>query len=263
MEGYPLKTCSIIGAGNVASHIAHAIAEHCAVRQIFSHKYSNAKELALKIGGKAEPVSDLKLIDCNSDLYIISVPDDVVADVLEATSDIDNGVWVHTSGSVDMDVFNGKKCNYGVFYPLQTFSKTKKVDMARVPMLIEGNNPENARCLMDLAKKISNDVRLADSDMRRKLHVAAVFACNFVNFMWTQADDILHTSGLDIKILKPLLSETLAKIDEISPIEGQTGPARRGDLRTIERHLGMLSESQAEIYRLLSKKIYDTYHEQD
>lgn len=261
MERNPLKSCTVIGAGNVASHLAPALSPWCNVRQVFSPTYDNAVKLSGKIGGRCEPIADLCNLDCGSDLYVISVPDDAVCAILDATSGIDHGLWVHTSGSIDVDVFKGKKSRYGVFYPLQTFSKDKPVDMKSVPMLIEGGTDEDADILLDLAGKISGNVRIADSGIRRKLHIAAVFACNFVNFMWTQADDVLHASGLDISILKPLLSETFAKIDSMSPYNGQTGPARRGDRKTIEKHLGMLSGAKAEIYRLLSDKIYETYHE--
>lgn len=254
-----IRSVAVIGAGNVATHLAHALSKHCDVAQIYSRSMANAEALASKIGG-AEPIDSLADLRSGLDLYLIAVADDAISAVVEATKDVDTGIWAHTSGSGPMDVFRGRKTNFGVFYPLQTLSKTKPVDIGKVPFLIEGDSESTSGRLFELASRLSSDVKTADSDMRRKLHVAAVFACNFANFMWIQADDILHQSGLDISILRPLLSETLVKISEVAPIDGQTGPARRGDMATIERHLAMLRPDQAEIYDFLSRRIIETYH---
>lgn len=252
------RTCCIIGAGNVAWHIAQALSKSIEIRQIFSKNIENARALASLTG--SEPIDDLSSLRADADIYIISIPDDHIPEVIEGTAHIQSGIWAHTSGSVPIDVFAGKKPRYGVFYPLQTFSKTKVVDIDSVPMLIEGSSPECAAALMELARLISSNCRIAGSAERRQLHVAAVFACNFVNYMWIQADELLHSAGLSFDLLKPLLSETLDKLNDISPAEGQTGPARRGDFHTIEKHLAMLSADQAEVYRLLSNKIYDLYN---
>lgn len=253
-----IRSCTVIGAGNVAWHISQALAEHINIRQVFSRDHANASLLADKIG--AQPVSDLSEIAPGADFYLISVPDDHIPDVIAATAGIKSGIWAHTSGSMPIDVFDAKKDKYGVFYPLQTFSKTKQVDISQVPMLIEGSDDVVASTLRSLAENISANVRLAGSPERKQLHVAAVFACNFVNYMWIQADSLLRKAGLDFSMLKPLLSETLNKLDDLPPIQAQTGPARRGDFLTVEKHLGMLSPEQAEIYRLLTDKIHNLYH---
>ena len=219
----PIKIC-LLGAGNVASHLARALAGVADIVQIYSHSLYNAAKLADMIGKPGIATDSLEQITRDADYYIVSVKDDCIADVARQTPD--SGIWAHTSGSIPMSVFEGHKTRYGVFYPL----------------------------------KISNVVEPADSNRRKALHVAAVFACNFVNYMWIQADDLLKREGLDISFMRPLLEETLNKISNVSPANAQTGPARRGDTHIIESHLSQLDGEQHDIYRLLSDLIMKYYH---
>lgn len=242
----------------MATHVAAALASKIDVLQVYSRNQANASALAEKIG--AEPIDSFDRMRTDADMYLISVPDDHICDILNSTAAIGGGIWAHTSGSVPLDIFKGYKKRYGVFYPLQTFSKTKPVDVSAVPLLIEGNTAEVEVQLLELGKLICRDVRKVGSEQRRGLHVAAVFACNFVNYMWIQADSLMRDAGLDFSLLHPLLGETLDKLNDISPFDGQTGPARRGDFTTMNKHLAMLSDDQAEVYRLLSDKIYKLYN---
>ncbi len=253
----PIKIC-LLGAGNVASHLARALAGVADIVQIYSHSLYNAAKLADMIGKPGIATDSLEQITRDADYYIVSVKDDCIADVARQTPD--SGIWAHTSGSIPMSVFEGHKTRYGVFYPLQTFSKEVELDISRVPFFIEGNNETVAKLLTELALKISNVVEPADSNRRKALHVAAVFACNFVNYMWIQADDLLKREGLDISFMRPLLEETLNKISNVSPANAQTGPARRGDTHIIESHLSQLDGEQHDIYRLLSDLIMKYYH---
>lgn len=254
-----LKTCAVIGAGNVATHIAPALSRRLKVRQIYSRNLNNAQLLADNIGGAAA-IDSLDSLQADLDLYLVSVSDDVIADIVEATSELTSGIWAHTSGSVSASIFAGKE-NYGVFYPLQTFSKAKVVDISKVPFFIEGNNPETSQLLFDLAESISDTVYYADSDRRKNLHIAAVFACNFANYMWKNADDLLRKEGLDVKVFRSLLQETLDKLEVMSPEDAQTGPARRGDVNIMNTHAAMLDTDKRELYQNLSNRIMKLYNE--
>lgn len=259
-----IKTCVVIGSGNVATHLAVALAPHLEIRQVFSRDISHARQLAQRISPKCAAIDDVADVWHDADLYIMSVTDDSIRPLLQSIRDCDSGIWVHTSGSVDIDVFEGLRKHYGVFYPLQTFSKNKPVDMRKVPMFIESVDETVAEELTTLASEISDKVSMLSSEGRRRLHIAAVFACNFVNYMWTVADRQLHLCGTDIHALDPLLRETMEKIATLPPIEAQTGPARRGDTHVMERHIGMLEADDAQLYELISRQIYNTYHhEQD
>lgn len=257
MEGSVRPRVVMLGSGNVATHMALALKDVATVVQIYSPDESHAAELAAKVGDRCEAVSSLEMIAGDADYYIVSVKDDKVREVAERTPD--SGVWAHTSGSVPMEVFAGLKSRYGVFYPLQTFSKDVDVDFSEVPMFIEGSDREVADDLTRLASSITREVKPADSELRKKLHVAAVFACNFVNFMWLQADELLRRDDMTVNVMMPLLKVTLEKLNSVSPEEGQTGPARRGDKRVIEEHLSMLDGEKAEIYGMLSDMIMKKY----
>jgi len=143
-----------------------------------------------------------------------------------------------------------------VFYPLQTFSRNVKVDMTLVPIFIEGNTPDVTLRIKAMADAISRSVHYADGDLRRRMHIAAVFACNFTNYMFTVADDLLRADGLSLEVLHPLILETMRKAMEGSPAAGQTGPAVRGDSAVVERHASMLPADLADIYMRLSDAIY-------
>lgn len=258
-----LLKIAIIGAGNVASHLAIAIAEYVDIVQIASHTESSSAELAAELISRreydrCEAIHDLSLLRNDCDLYLISVNDDAIDDVIRSTPDFP-GIWAHTSGSVPMSVFAGKKSRYGVFYPLQTFTKGLDVNMKEVPMMIEGNTSETADFLQELAQKISDRVKIVDDDVRRKIHLAAVFACNFANQMWAEADDILKEVGLDVTYLLPLIQTTVDKLHVLSPYNAMTGPARRGDIHVAQTHLQQLTGAPYDIYQLLTQRIRNIY----
>lgn len=244
----------VIGAGNVATHIAQALAQAACVCQIVSRHKASAQKLADLVGAGCIASDNLKELRDDADFYIISVNDDSIAKVVADTPDF-NGVWAHTSGSVPAEVFAGKKSRYGVFYPLQTFTRDLDVDMSEIPFFIEGSDRSACDALLELARSISNVVEIADSRRRKQLHLAAVFACNFANLMWMEADEILRSEGLTVNYLMPLLEMTLGKLRNLSPAEAMTGPARRHDAAIIESHLRLLPAEKREIYSLLSETI--------
>ena len=248
----------IIGAGNVATHLAMALSESDCVCQVVSRHIETAGRLADMVGGGCLASDNLDELLPDADFYLISVNDDRVAEIVAGTPDFP-GIWAHTSGSVPADVFKGYKSRYGVFYPLQTFTRDLDVDVSEVPFFIEGVDRDVCDALISLANSISRSVEEADSSRRKVLHLAAVFACNFANLMWVEADEILRSEGLTINYLMPLLKVTLGKLRDISPAEAMTGPARRHDTDIIESHLAMLPPDKREIYRLLSDAIMDKF----
>lgn len=246
----------IIGSGNVASHLAPALARVTDVVQVASRHPGHAAALAGKLPCAAA-AGGMDSIVTDADFYIIAVSDDSVAEVASAMPEV-KGIVAHTSGSVPVGALSRHR-RRGVFYPLQTFSVGSKVDISEVPFLIEGSDPETAEALKALASKLSPTVVDADSALRSRIHVAAVFACNFPNFMWTCARGLLNNAGLDLDLMRPLLHATLDKALAMGPEQAQTGPARRGDTEVIERHIASLPPSLAEIYRMLSNQIVNHY----
>lgn len=254
------KKIVFLGAGNVATHLARAFdkVDGIDVVQVYSRSLESASVLS-------ESLSHASATDCIedictcADLYIVSLVDDAVAGVL-ASVPHGNALWVHTSGSLPKEVLSAVSSRHGVLYPLQTFSKDVEVDMAEVPIFVEGSTPDVEEDIRAFAGKISDRVYQADGERRRKMHVAAVFACNFVNYFWTVADDLLKEEGLGLEVLHPLMRETMRKAIFASPSSGQTGPAVRGDRKVIAMHSSMLPSKFADIYTTMSDMIYDHYH---
>jgi predicted short-subunit dehydrogenase-like oxidoreductase (DUF2520 family) len=250
----------VLGAGNVATHLCGALSKVCDVKQIWSRNKEHAQRLAETTQcGKA--IDDLADIDRDADFYIISVPDNAIASVVQAMPAV-GGIVAHTSGSVGMEVLAaGKTTRYGVFYPLQTFSRQKAVNVSEIPFFIEGSDDEVTTLLMSLAERLTDKVYKADSKQRATLHIAAVFACNFANHLWGISADILAQSGYSFDVFKPLLQETLRKAFEMGPTAAQTGPAKRGDMNVINGHLAKLDGDRHELYELITKMILNNNHE--
>ncbi len=242
----------ILGSGNVATSLALSLKDKCEVVQIFSRTIDNALMLAKEVG--CDATNDLKKLYKTADIYIISVKDDAIASIIDSTPG-NGALWVHTSGSTPIEVFEGKREKYGVLYPMQSFSKSRIVDMSEVHIFIEGNCDKVTREINDFASSISENIHEATSQERQQLHVAAVFACNFANHMFTLSSEVLSEAGLPFDAMLPLIKTTVEKLDHMTPQESQTGPAARGDTKIIEKHLSSLNGDKREIYKLLSKSI--------
>lgn len=240
----------LLGSGNVASALGGALqlAQHDVVA-VWSRTIAHAKELADKLHTAfTDELSDLPE---DADLYILSVSDDAIKTVA-ADVFFDGKALVHTSGTSSIHI---QKIS-GVFYPLQTFSKKRAVDFTKVPVIVEGLTAELTNMLLELGRSISKTVQVGNSAQRKALHVAAVFANNFSNHLFSIAEDILNANGMDFDLIKPLIAETAAKVQVLSPKLAQTGPAVRNDQLTINTHLAFLTEHPAlELYALLSKII--------
>jgi predicted short-subunit dehydrogenase-like oxidoreductase (DUF2520 family) len=251
---------TIIGSGNVGTHLAAAFknAGHVIV-QIYSPHMHNAELLAYHI--KAQAIGNLNDINPETDVFIISVKDDAIAGIAEALAK-HNKVMAHTSGSVDLSVLSAFSDMSGVFYPLQTFSKNKAVDFLKVPLCIEGANAEVTGELVKLAQTISNNVQKIDSAQRKVLHMAAVFAGNFPNFLYGVAQQLLEKHNLQFDLLRPLILETAMKVQKHLPDEAQTGPAVRNDEKTIALHQQMLADDPAlkALYGQISQDIIKNFN---
>lgn len=244
-----------IGAGNVASHLAPAIEKAGAGRvvQVWSRAMDSASALASRLGD-CEAVIEPGRIVTDADMYVVCMADHAVP-ALVGKLPHNNALWVHTSGSLPVSILGRLSGRTGVLYPLQTFSRNVDVDMTQVPFFIEGSTPDVTDTLSAIARAISGNVHYADGGLRARMHVAAVFACNFTNHLYSIADGLLRNDGLDLSVLYPLMQETLRKAMERSPRECQTGPAVRGDVSVVEKHASMLPHHLAGIYMMLSRSI--------
>jgi len=246
-----MKNIILVGSGNVATYLGIAL-QNCNynIVQVYSRSIENAKKLAQKLNTNfTNDLTQLK----STDLIIVSVNDDAISTVL---SKLKNTAIVHTSGSVRMDVFEPNFSDFGVFYPLQTFNKEIELAISETPFCIEGNSKAFEKELIEIAKNLSSNVITMNSVQRKQLHIAAVFACNFSNHMYSIADDLLAKKNIDFSILLPLIRQTVQKLEANSPKEVQTGPAKRKDLQTIKNQINLLEDDDLRnIYKLITNQI--------
>ncbi|HEX2900583.1 MAG TPA: DUF2520 domain-containing protein, partial [Bacteroidia bacterium] len=194
------------------------------------------------------------------DLVIVASSDHGIGEIAAAYSPYkgDETVFAHTAGSISMDVLAPFGTNIGVFYPLQTFTKGHKADFSDIPVFLEGNAAALAR-LQPLADFLSRRVSVLDSVQRLQVHMGAVFASNFANFMWLIAEDTLREVGQPgLGVYEPLIRECMEKALRYGPANAQTGPARRGDEITMQKHLDLLAgraPDLAELYRKISDMV--------
>ena len=246
-----MTTIVFLGFGNVNFNLINTLYKHNkdSVIQVYNRSEINLnKEL-----NNIPFTTDLSKIK-EADLYIIGIPDDAIAAFSE-TLPLKNKLVVHTSGSVSMEALSERN-RKGVFYPLQTFSKNREVNFNTIPICIEAKEEADLELLTNLGNSLSEKVVEIDSDERSKLHLAAVFVNNFVNHLYAIGDDILGNNELSFDLLHPLIEETASKVKTLSPSEVQTGPARRGDQKTIEKHLHLLKEGpESELYQQLTESL--------
>jgi predicted short-subunit dehydrogenase-like oxidoreductase (DUF2520 family) len=240
----------VLGYGNVGSHLVEWLKKHhMKPVQVFSPSFSGVRKKLLFVSELSELLPD-------ADLYILALPDDAVAGVLEQLNP-GNGLWVHCSAALGLDVFPAAFNRTGVFYPLQTFSKGVEMSYDLIPLLVEANSPEDLKDLRKLASQLSTSVSNCDHETRLKLHVAAVFTSNFCNHLLRLSSDYLKAEGLDFELLEPLVIQTMSKVIDSGPHISQTGPALRRDYGTMEKHHARLSDypELQNLYKLLSDSI--------
>lgn len=249
----------LLGAGRVATHLAPALAQAgCTLLQVWSRTEASARDLAEPLG--IAYTTDLDAVVADADVYIACVADGALPEVAERIVARVGGapLFLHTAGSVGMELWQrcgARRC--GILYPLQTFSKERAVNMREVSLFVEASDEKAMTRIEALAHSISNRVFRADSKRRARLHIAAVFACNFANAMYDAAHHLLAEDDIPFEVLLPLIDETAAKVHALTPREAQTGPAVRGDRAVMQRHMEALEGDKQlqQIYSIISSFI--------
>ena len=245
---------TLVGSGNVAHHLAKAMANAPNVvldRWVVRTPSSVLIDINTTLSEKFDEPS-------SSQIIILAISDDAITDYSASLNQSD-ALLVHTSGSVNLHHMD-KKHRRGVFYPLQTFSKNKPLEFSSIPICIEALQKEDLNLLTALADALGCKSRVISSEQRLALHLAAVFVNNFSNQMYRIAHEITDGARLDFDLLKPLILETAMKVQDLSPYQAQTGPALRKDQKTIKRHLKQLEkENHRLIYELITKSIQQTH----
>jgi len=251
-----LKFC-FIGAGNLATQLSCALqTAGFEIVQVYSRTDHSAKVLAEKL--KTHYTTQRPEIVKDADIYFVALKDSVVHEVLSKVN-LEGKLLVHCSGSMPMSVLKQYSTNYGVVYPLQTFSKNREVNFSEIPVFVEANNTQIRNQLTEIAKNISNNVSDLNSEKRKSLHIAAVFACNFVNHFYALSAAYLEDQEISFDVMHPLILETARKAVEMPPKQAQTGPAIRFDENIINDHLKKLSNNPElkELYNSVSRSIFE------
>jgi len=254
-----IQRVTLIGAGNLATHLGKAFSKAgIQIVQVYSRTLESAGTLGTILDVPFTNV--IHEIDLNVDLIVLSVKDDAIGQILDR-ADFRQRLIVHTAGSISMNFLGQYSERCGVFYPLQTFSKRREVDFSGIPVCLEANSTEILTELKELAEKISKTVYEINSDDRKILHLAAVFASNFVNHFYDIGARLLEKQGLAFDLLKPLISETAAKVMEMDPRDAQTGPAKRYDETIINKHLKLIDDRPdlRKIYSFVTNSIYQAH----
>lgn len=227
----------IIGRGNVATNLDYAFRKQGVACQMVSSR---------------EGLDQLP----PANVYIYAVKDEVLAGVVAQVKGKERALHLHTSGTMPITVFGEDKPHAGIFYPFQTFSKERVIeDFSAIPVFFEARGIDDISAVYSLALTITSHVYEATQHDRERLHVAGVFASNFTNLMYTMAAELLKNTHIPFRVLLPLIDETAKKIHSISPLDAQTGPARRGDDNVMQHHISLLTQEQRQIYQSLSSEI--------
>lgn len=245
----------ILGAGNIGTHLYKAFnkADNVKVNQWYNRSIKTINEYQTEVD-VTDDLSQLK----EADIYILAVSDEALASISKALP-FENKLVVHTAGSVNIHDLD-KKNRRGVFYPIQSFTKTADLDFSEIPICIETLEKSDYHLLKALASELGGPIKKVNSEQRKVLHLAAVFVNNFSNQMYRIAHEIVESEAAEFDLLKPLIMETAKKIQDMSPYMAQTGPAKRNNTKTIKKHLALLeNEQQKEIYKLITKSIQDTH----
>lgn len=261
----------LLGAGRLATHLSRALKVYAPERriiQIYSPGGHSARRLAESLGGDVQVASRVDELDRVADCYLFAVPDTAIAEVAESLSAHGIGsdaLWVHVSGATPLEALSHWHRDAAVLYPLQTFSEGRELDFRKVPLYLEGTTLDAKTAVEALGRELSDVVAWATSEQRQVLHIAAVVACNFSNYLIGRAESLLAAQGLPPKAILPLLDEMNEKLHHLPAVEAQTGPAQRGDRETIRRHQAFLIGSgEAELAALYDElstaiqRIYET-----
>lgn len=254
-----------IGAGNVAWHLAPAL-ENAGViiKNVYSRNSNNAQKLADKLY-EAEVKTNLNFSNSQADILLMAVSDQAIEELCKELVVPEHIVLAHTSGATPLAALHFTATdNVGVFYPLQTFTKAQKVNFASVPILVESTTSKTKELLTKTARLLSKSVQNLSSAQRKRLHVAAVFASNFTNWMLNRATEVMQDANLDIQLLHPLIVQSISNALELGAAQVLTGPAKRKDLTVLDEHMELLKNTPdlQELYQLITQQIIDYYQEE-
>lgn len=256
-----IKTVTIIGAGNLAWHLVKMLQQNdFIVQHIADRTIEKAEAIAAELNCTFSGItSDLP----PSDIYIISVKDDAIKEVAQKIYS-EGKLMVHTSGGTSSEVLSINGNRYGVIWPMQTLVKGNELNYKNMLMAVTGSDVRTTELIGEFAKSISSRIEFVSDEQRAILHMTAVWVNNFTNHLLDIASDILEENNLKFELMMPMINEMMEKVGTVDPEFLQTGPAKRGDMTTMEKHMHLLSEHPEwkQLYYELSRSIINKFIKQ-
>ncbi|HYM97126.1 MAG TPA: DUF2520 domain-containing protein [Candidatus Sulfotelmatobacter sp.] len=182
-------------------------------------------------------------------LVVLAVPDDALRQAAERLAGLKPGrrvAVVHVSGALGLDVLSALSDNaVGSFHPLQSFPEPRGPAAFRgSTVAVDSTSPALRRRLERLARDLGATPKHVGDEQRVLYHAAAVFASNYLDVVIGQAIRLLQSSGWNeaeaTAALVPLAAGALENLRRRGPVAALTGPVRRGDAETVEKHLAAL-----------------------
>jgi len=258
-----IQKIALIGAGKLATNLAISLKKRgFRILEVYNRSREPGTKLAEKVSSSY--INDLSKLTDKADLYALAVSDSALQEMSDKIH-LSNQMIIHFSGTADIDILKGSSSNYGVLYPPQTFTLRQSAGFLNIPLCIEANNSDCERKLSAFAATFSDKIFKVSSDQRKTIHLSAIFASNFTNFMYSIAEDLLTGKNLPMSLLEPIIKKTKANAMWKNIFSLQTGPAIREDFEIIRNHLDILSEKQEykEIYRIITESIITYKHQND
>ena len=256
-----IQKIALIGAGRLATNFAFTLKKKgYTILQIYNRNRKAGMNLAEKVS--APYIDDLQKLTHKADLYALAVKDSSLKEVSEKIH-LKNQMIIHFSGTADIDLLKDSSSNYGILYPPQTFTKRQTTGFNNIPLCIEANNTKSEGKLLAFAETLSDKIFKVSSDQRKIIHLSAIFASNFTNFMYAISEDLLTENNLPMNLLEQIIEKTATNARRKNIFRLQTGPAIREDFEIIKTHLDLLSEKPdyKEIYRIISESIIKYKHQ--
>jgi len=251
---------SFIGSGNVATVLGRLLKQkNFIINEVVSRDKTHALHLAKELDAIA--IDDIKALSKNSDVYIIAVNDDAIEAVSNQLNTSDK-IVVHTCGSASINLLRNASKNFGVLYPLQSLRKEISY-LSVIPFLIDASNNYSKNVIITLAEAISDNIKEANDEQRMQYHLAAIVVSNFTNHLFALAQEYCIANKIEFSLLLPLIEEVINRLKSFKPAEMQTGPAIRGDISTIQKHLSLLKDfpQLKNIYEVMSESIIEVKRE--
>jgi len=242
---------ALIGNGNLAWHLSKAFRN--AGLHLDAHlSRSNDNSLGWEIH------RNMLTMPADIDVFLLAVPDSSIAEVASQLP-IDATV-IHFSGASELDLLPQQ--HRAVCWPCQTLTKETEIEYAQIPVLYEFSDEQSAHIIRQTLMKAWGTWTKANGKQRLMAHAAAVFSNNFTNHMQFIAHQLLHEASLPAKLLQPMVKAHMQLLDNLEPSQVQTGPAKRNDLATVQRHMNTLQhhEDWKKLYELITEDIIDTYY---